>query len=296
MARSSLAVILPCHGREAKLQRALDSLATQTASDFRVYLADDGSTPTLASVARRYSRRLRILYLYGKHFGRPSQPRNRAFSHVTEEWTSFLDSDDSWDPQRIEAVLNELRCGRDVVYHPLRYRNPRRLRERLKTRRWGWTVGEGMGSLQPLEYFSRFGNPIAMSGAIVRTTTLRNIGAFRESLAAHDDFDVWIRLASAGARFHFVRRVLGTYDNGDGRISNSSIRAFHARRQFRTLHAECFSRRQWTCVELRLDYLDAVAQLASKDGPELQPLQPLSFTRSMKHWACLRVRAAFGLY
>lgn len=96
MSRPTISVVIPAHParfRNGKLQRALDSVYSQTQCPDAVCLAidvdGDGAAPT----------------------------RDRALRQARTEWVAFLDSDDVFMPRHIELLLGHvLREGADFGY------------------------------------------------------------------------------------------------------------------------------------------------------------------------------------
>lgn len=216
----TFSVVIPVFNRTWQLRRALRSLEEQTFRTFDVVVCDDGSSEDVASIVAEFKDRLSIVLLRIENSGGPARPRNMAVQRASGDWISFLDSDDWWDPHRIEAVLAALNEDVDLLYHPLRLvgRDGNSV-----LRGWRSVVGFPM-RCEPLRHMALFGNPIPASAAIVRRSVLENIGGMCEDtdLVAFEDFDAWLRLAENGARIHYFDATLGSYWIGDDAISAMS--------------------------------------------------------------------------
>ena len=94
-----LSVIVPTHNRMAWLEQLLNSLETQTYSDFEVIVAIDGSTDgTLAmleAVKRRSQIRLELLVLPQ---GGQAKARNAAIQAASGQVLVFADDDLTFAP------------------------------------------------------------------------------------------------------------------------------------------------------------------------------------------------------
>jgi len=286
-----ISIVMPVYQRRAELRRALRSLASQSCMNFEVLVADDGSNPPAEEVVREFRGFMAIRCLALPHSGRPSGPRNAAVAASRAEWISFLDSDDTWDTDRIAVLDSYLRDGVDVVHHRLRIcgESTRSFASRIGFR--PYAVGSGFGRRSAVEHLASVGNTVAMSGATVRRDMLVSLGGFDEELPCNDDYDLWLRLALAGARFQYIDRVLGTYWTGGVSISGSGERGILARQRFRTKYSQELSPQFRRRMDARLDYMDAVAALSSGDfGANSFPA--LKFTEFPRYWIAIRVRRA----
>ena len=100
-ARPSVSVVIPAHGRIAKLQRCLEALAVQTlARDaFEVIVCDDGSPEPIAPTLDQFRDRLTLTVLRQKRRG-PAAARNEGARHANGTLLAFTDDDcvpeDDW--------------------------------------------------------------------------------------------------------------------------------------------------------------------------------------------------------
>lgn len=215
-----VSVVIPVYNRAALLRRALDALACQTWRDFEVIVVDDGSTEDIGAVVDSYRTRLALRDVRIANSGGPARPRNVGLAQARGEWVAWLDCDDWWDRERMACVAAELTDDVDVLYHPLRVRRAGALKRRGERRA---RIGEAVRG-EMLRHMLLFGNPLPNSAVVVRRSLLLQIGGIRESPDLIEDFDTWLRLAVAGARFRFLDRVLGTYWVGEDGISAVSRR------------------------------------------------------------------------
>jgi glycosyltransferase involved in cell wall biosynthesis len=104
--RSKLvSVVIPTYNRSAAVRRALESVLAQTHENWEALVVDDGSTDDTAAVlAERYGGEPRIRYCYQENSGAPAA-RNRAMEMADGEFIAFLDSDDVWEPWKLELQL-----------------------------------------------------------------------------------------------------------------------------------------------------------------------------------------------
>ena len=89
-----LSVIVPVYNTKEILSRCIDSVLSQSFSDFELLLVDDGSTDESGAVCDAYSAkdsRVRVLH---KKNGGVSSARNVGMENANGQWLTFIDSDD----------------------------------------------------------------------------------------------------------------------------------------------------------------------------------------------------------
>lgn len=102
-----VSIITPCYNAERFIAQAIDSVLSQTYTDWELLIVDDCSTDNSASIVREYEKRdCRIKYFKtDKPSGSPFLPRNIAIENATGRYIAFLDSDDLWLPNKLEHQI-----------------------------------------------------------------------------------------------------------------------------------------------------------------------------------------------
>jgi glycosyltransferase involved in cell wall biosynthesis len=187
----TVSIILPTYNRTRFLRLAVESVFAQTFIDWELIVADDGSDEETKTYLRGLeSARVRVLHL--PHSGIPSRVRNAALEVATGRYVAFLDSDDSWEPNKLERQLDRMRaepeCGWsysafvivDAEGVPLASERNRK-----------WTA-----------YYGHIFTQIVRSSASIRTPAVvastelvRAVGGFDETIDRGEDYDLWMRLA-----------------------------------------------------------------------------------------------------
>jgi glycosyltransferase involved in cell wall biosynthesis len=94
-----ITVIIATYNRAYLLKMAIDSVLSQTYSNYELIVVDDGSTDETSQLAQSYGDKLQ--YLYQENQGK-SVALNNALAIARGEWIAFLDSDDYWLPEKLE--------------------------------------------------------------------------------------------------------------------------------------------------------------------------------------------------
>lgn len=99
-----ISVVLPVYNVKRYLARCLDSLLSQTFTDFEAICVDDGSTDTCPEILKAYSEkdsRVRVVRQENRGL---SMARNTGMRYVSAPYLFFLDSDDAIHPQCLELT------------------------------------------------------------------------------------------------------------------------------------------------------------------------------------------------
>lgn len=99
----ALSVVMPCYRCKDTIQRAIDSLADQTAIPKEVILVDDfsndGTLEYLQQLSSQYKNGWIKVLALPRNSG-PGVARNEGWKNATEPYIAFLDADDSWHAQK----------------------------------------------------------------------------------------------------------------------------------------------------------------------------------------------------
>lgn len=109
MSVSKISVILPVYNGEKYIKKAIESVLSQTLTDFQLIIVNDGSTDGTLDIINEF-RDNRITLINQKNLG-PGASRNRAFQKVTSEYVMFLDADDWYCKEALEIAYNQAKAN-----------------------------------------------------------------------------------------------------------------------------------------------------------------------------------------
>lgn len=89
-----ISIIVPAYNQEKYLGECLESIASQTFTDFEAIIVDDGSTDSTASICQEFVHRDDRFRLVRKPNGGVSSARNVGLDLSEGEYVCFFDSDD----------------------------------------------------------------------------------------------------------------------------------------------------------------------------------------------------------
>ncbi len=218
----TVAAIIPTRDRQALVERAVASVLAQTRPPDELVVVDDGSTDGTAERLReKFPRRgtqgrgpgIDVVRLQGRGV---SAARNRGIRATTSDWLAFLDSDDEWLPDKLEAQLavlagegspDYLICHCDEIW----IRNGRRVNPRRRHAKRGGFI---FRHCLPLCV-------VSPSAAIVHRSLFERVGYFDESLPACEDYDLWLRVCAHHPVLYVDRQLVKKYGGHADQLSRT---------------------------------------------------------------------------
>lgn len=178
-----ISVVIPLYNKQSCIRTTIESVLSQTYSDFELIVVDDGSTDDSASVVAKLSDPR--IHLVRKENSGVSSARNAGIRQATSEYIAFLDGDDLWEPEFLEEV------NKMITDFP-------------EAGIWGTSYfflkqGTKVSAEKPLPdgFYGIIANPWVLghyywtSAVCCRKSALEEIGGFDERIAYGEDIDVW---------------------------------------------------------------------------------------------------------
>lgn len=112
-----VSVIVPVYNAEKYLSRCVDSILSQTMTDFELLLIDDGSQDESGRICDEYAEENARVKVVHKTNGGVSSARNLGIDHAKGKYIIFIDSDDYWlSPNCLETLTSIMeKFGCDCV-------------------------------------------------------------------------------------------------------------------------------------------------------------------------------------
>jgi glycosyltransferase involved in cell wall biosynthesis len=211
----TVSVIIPTYNRAQTINRAVQSVLDQTFSDFKVIVVDDASTDGTDKLAASF-KDSRIRYIRHDSNKGGSAARNTGIRSSTGKYIAFLDSDDTWLPEKLRLQVQHfesLTADVGVVYTGLTALSK-------NNTIIGNRVPAASGNIQSAIYAENCIGPL--STVMVRRDCLVRVGLFDEDLPACQDWDLYIRIAGV-CQFSFISEALVRYYVSDDAITKNAL-------------------------------------------------------------------------
>ncbi len=98
-----VSVVIPNYNYALYIGKCIESILAQTYGNIEVIVVDDGSTDNSHEVLKRYVDKVRVIYSH--NFG-VNHARNLGIRNCNGKFVSFCDSDDYWEPEKIQLQVD----------------------------------------------------------------------------------------------------------------------------------------------------------------------------------------------
>lgn len=206
-----ISVIITTHAnRKDRLKRAVESVFNQTFQEFELIVVNDCSTDDTHEYCQSIKDPRFVYINREKNSGLQAIPKNQGTRAAKGEYIAYLDSDNTWRPDHLQALHNELQRSPniDLVY------GDRWLHDELG--RIKDQVGI-FGDYNPKILLEK--NYIDTSDFLVRREAIFNIGGWDERYKRMADWNLLVRLAKNGCRMKHLPLIITDYNLGADAIS-----------------------------------------------------------------------------
>jgi glycosyltransferase involved in cell wall biosynthesis len=207
-----VSVVIPAYNAERTLGETVASVLSQSFTDFEALVVDDGSSDATAEVALASAdSRLRVLKTAN---GGVSRARNTGIAAAKGELIAFLDSDDIWEPDKLErqvAALGASPSAGFCVTAAIRIDEHSQVTEPIPLVR----APDVCRTL--LLHSMAVG---CVSSGMARKSVLESIGGFDPRFSQCADWDLWLRV-SANTEFLVLDDQLVRYRTSPGNMSSN---------------------------------------------------------------------------
>ncbi len=190
-------MVIPTYNRYELLKNALLSILLQSRPPAEVILISDGCTDKTPVLVQHFQplfvqRKIRFSYIQIQNSG-VSHARNIGIKKTKSPWVAFLDSDDQWNPNKLEAHWTSLtesftssfKKESFFISHSLEiwiYFNQIKKQNTKFLRREGNIFSSCLDDCK-----------ISPSTCLIHKNVFKQIGLFNEKLKTCEDYEFWLR-------------------------------------------------------------------------------------------------------
>ena len=213
-----VSVIVPTYNRLDRLRDALESILAQTHQDFEIIVTNDGGVDAECVVAAVNDGRITSIK-HDRNRGLAAA-RNTGIRAAKGKYIAYLDDDDRYLPDHLETLVSFLEHNE----YKAAYTDAWRVHERLEN---GCHIETGRDLLYSYDFNPAnllVSNYFPVLCVMHERSCIDEVGTFDEALFAHEDWDLWIRMATKFPFMH-VKRTTGEFTwRTDGSSMTSATR------------------------------------------------------------------------
>jgi len=211
--KPTVSVIINCHNGEKYLKEAIESIYSQTYTDWEIILFDNASTDESSDIAMQYDERLK--YIYNDEIISLGAARKAAVDIANGEWISFLDVDDIWIPKKLELQMEALKNTNCIAsYGGIREITPdgEKIRDFYPTSRNGSVFKDLLMQFDINMVTIIYNKKFAIANGLY----------FNEEITASEEYNLFMRMAVRG-EILVQYAILGLYRVSENSLTNKQI-------------------------------------------------------------------------
>ena len=253
-----VSVISPTYNRGWIVKEAIDSVLAQDYVNFELIVVDDGSTDNTHDILDSYQNNILVLRQNNKGV---SAARNRGLAAASGHFIAFLDSDDTWLPQKLSRQVDFFQSNPDALIcqtEEIWIRNNVRVNPKKRHKKPSGMIFEPSLSLCL----------VSPSAVMIKKNLFEEVGLFDETLPACEDYDLWLRI-SCRHPVHLIDTPLIIKRGGhDDQLSASpGLDKFRIKAIKKVIESDLLSAAQYqTAVETLKEKCDIYASGCRKRG------------------------------
>jgi len=116
----SFSIIMPTYNRGYIIEKSIDSVLTQSFTNYELIIVDDGSTDNTRELIfdkyKKYIESKKIVYVEGNHGG-VCVARNIGLATASNEWIAYIDSDNTIKPDYLLYFAKNIKIYRKKCFY-----------------------------------------------------------------------------------------------------------------------------------------------------------------------------------
>ena len=217
MENMNVSIIVPTYKRTEKmLDRALQSIFNQTYKNYEVIIIDDNNKGNkfyneTIKCELKYKNENNIKFIYHEVNRGANTARNSGIKNSNYDILAFLDSDDEWENDYLELMIQKLKEDNIGLCYSGYYIISERSIKRANC--------NGIeGNIFNKEII--FDRISPTSCVMIKKKFVKKAGMFDETLPARQDFDMWVRMSRECLVATVKKPLVKVYRNGHESISS----------------------------------------------------------------------------
>ena len=208
-----VSIIMPSYNTERFIRDTIESVLVQSYTNWELIIVDDCSNDNTDAIVRHYLTDERIRYIKNDTNSGAAVSRNRALREAKGKWIAFLDSDDLWEPDKLQEQISFMR---DNGYH-FSYTNYIEIDEESKSN------GKRVSGPKRITKHGMYN--YCWMGCLTVMYDAEIVGLIQiADIKKNNDYAMWLKVCKK-TDCYLLDETLAKYRKRSGSISNHSYRA-----------------------------------------------------------------------
>ncbi|WP_271400377.1 glycosyltransferase family 2 protein [Salinicoccus roseus] len=210
-----ISVITPAYNSERFIKTTIQSVLDQTYQNWEMVIVDDQSKDnTVRYVKEMQEKDNRIRLIELEENSGSAVARNTALENAQGRYIAFLDSDDSWMPEKLEQQLAFMQ-ERDIAFSFTSY---------VRTLEDGVVTDYVSKTPRKVDWDALMKRCVI--GCLTVMLDTQKTGPVRMvNIRTRQDYALWLELTRRGFKAHGLKKVLAKYRVVGGSISSNKLKA-----------------------------------------------------------------------
>jgi glycosyltransferase involved in cell wall biosynthesis len=186
-----ISVVMICYNHEKYIGEAINSILSQTYSNFELIIVNDGSTDNTSKIIQEF-KDPRIIVVEQENSG-PSIALNTGINKSRGQFIAFMSGDDISLQDRLMKQIEQIKSQKaDIIFCLPQIIGPNS--KVIKDNACPWFFQRNFDNTAELySQLFYFGNFLCAPSCFCRRTAIAKVGKFKRGLIQLQDFDYWIR-------------------------------------------------------------------------------------------------------
>lgn len=215
-------VVIPLYNKEAYVRKAIQSVLSQTFTDYELVIVDDGSGDASARVAAEAIAGHANCRLIRQENTGVSVARNHGVEASLGDYLCFLDADDWWAPTFLEEMSQLIDEYPEAGIFGTNYTIVNETKQKTRIAKIGVEEGFEKGYINYCRVYAMTMYMPLWTGAVcIPRTVFNEMKGFPKGVKLGEDFVLWIHIALQ-YKVAFLNKSLAYY-NQDVEIANRGV-------------------------------------------------------------------------
>lgn len=189
-----ISIVIPLYNKEQSIAKTLDSVLSQSYTDYECLVVNDGSTDRSQEIVEQWicTKQDNHFRLINKENGGVCSARNRGIQEAKGEYIALLDGDDLWDKDFLKEIVH---MQHDFPEAGMWGINFAEMYNGKLVRHLDTGLADGYrGYVENYFGFVHQSDLFCSSSVVIRKEVFDRVGNFDERIRYAEDSDMWFRI------------------------------------------------------------------------------------------------------